>query len=53
MVKHNRTLMTQSLVSIFKSGFYTKPRFKLFVIPAKRFDNKLDKHTFFFAFVLT
>ena len=37
-VKQNITLITQNPVSIFKYilklGFYTKPRFNFFVIPA-------------------
>ena len=42
-VKHNRTLINQTQFRFFKStlklGFYTKPRFKFFVIPACMFQN--------------
>ena len=38
-VLYNNTLITQNPVLIFKAtlklGFYTNPRFKLFVIPPK------------------
>ena len=36
--KHNRTLITQNQVSI-----YTKPRFRLFVIPTNMYLNRLIK----------